>query len=287
MLSHFAKSTMYAYVGIADRCPFRLTFAPFWCIICVKMSKIILCKNVIFACDINTFKEIFMKKRILIATLAIAVIIASMVALAACNINLDNLDTKAEASSTDYDGSKMICDDFLQNTFASDNYVMTITSGDYSCVLKVDGTKKSVQVGNLTTIYFEYEGKYYFANISEAGANYSEIDKAGFDEALEVETLKFRTPYETMIENAQYDCSMHEEGTATKDGFKGTGTLSLTISNDADRTVYTATAKDGRVETFTLQYTSDGETTNYNATVTYGNASIELDLEHWTNLDEE
>jgi|GEM_PF-5277164 len=225
-----------------------------------------------------------MKKRILIATLAIAVIIASIAALTACNINLDNLDTKAEASSTDYDGSKMICDEFLQNTFASDNYVMTITEGDYTFVLKVDGTKKMRQDANLTTIYFTQDGKYYVANIVDGHGNYMEIDKEGYDDQL-IESLKYEVPYNTFFENPTYACSMHEEGKATKDGFKGTGTLNLTISSGNEQTVYTATAKDGRVESFTLQNVSDGVTTNSTATMTYGNASIALDLEHWTNLD--
>ena len=280
---------MYAYVGIADRCPFRLTFAPFWCIICVKMSKIILCKNVIFACDINTFKEIFMKKRILIATLAIAVIIASMAALAACNINLNNIevDSKTEMSADDLDGSKQICDEFLQNTFASDNYVMAITGDDSSYVLKLDGTKKMRQDANLTTIYFIQDGKYYVANINEVGGSYSETSKEMYDEALDLENQNFREPYLAIIDNPTYTCSMREEGKATTDGFKGTGTLNLTISNGSDQLVYSATAKDGRVETFTRKRVIDGVTTNSTATMTYGNASITLDLEHWTNLDEQ
>lgn len=230
-----------------------------------------------------------MKKRILIATLAIAVIIASMAALAACNINLNNIevDSKTEMSADDLDGSKQICDEFLQNTFASDNYVMRITGDDSSYVLKLDGTKKMRQDANLTTIYFMQDGKYYVANINEASGSYSETSKEMYDEALDYENQNFREPYLAIIDNPTYTCSMREEGKATTDGFKGTGTLNLTISSGSDQLVYSATAKDGRVETFTRKRVIDGVTTNSTATMTYGNASITLDLEHWTNLDEQ
>lgn len=230
-----------------------------------------------------------MKKRIFIIGLAIVMIVAAICMLSACNFDNIEVDETSDESSTDFEGTKMICDDFVENTLSSSNFVANVTYDGSSYVAKIDGNKKMIESADEIDYYFVNEGHYYKATDDGSDKCYFEISKDEFDNPDAFDNAWFAAPYIYVAdwENATFDCRMHEEGKATTEGFKGNGTLSLTVSVGNNSLTFNATSKDALLASATYRLVQDGDTVSGSVTLTYGNASVTIpDLSDFERIDE-
>ena len=223
-------------------------------------------------------------------TIILGLFLASVMALSSCSFEFGGSGTETtDYTAEDKKGSEGLFDMFFENTFKSENCVVTVkdTNGKVQMTETVVGTSHSnvTAEGVKTYAFIDGERYIYAMDMGEGMKSYF-VGKEWYDMGC-YSYLEMFAAFKELPDNAEgvtYACSLHEEGTfgEKEEDNTSTGTFELNIEHANGTMKLTATAQNGYVTTASLAVDSGEGKYTINVSYEYGNASLTLpDLTDW------
>jgi hypothetical protein len=219
----------------------------------------------------------------------LGLVLASVMAFSSCSFEFGGNGTEtSDYTADDKEGSVELFDMFFENTFKSENCVVTVkdTDGNVQMTENVVGTShKTVFKSTATTTYAFVDGERYIyaMDMGEDMRSYY-VGKDWYDMGCYNYLEMFAMFKDLPEEGVTFACSLHEEGTfgENEEDNTSTGTFELNITSANGTMKLTATAENGYVTTASLAVDDvDGKYT-INVSYEYGNASLTLpDITDW------
>ena len=249
-------------------------------------------------------------KKAKLLVMVMLVCIASVFALTACNLNLENADYTENLEASDKEGSIELINAFFEETLKDPDFVVTCENkdgevqytetvkGTDSYTLGKDGSQiyayKKGDVFYLASIRQEeddegntHEQRYYYCSDSTKPGYYAENESGTMEEIYKGNYCSFMSQYNgvNIVEllpddEGVYNCKSHSE---KKDGVT-TGSLDFSFTVDEGTITITAASEENKAKTLHIVSSDSADLT---WAFVYGGASITLpDTDAWDKEQE-